>query len=853
MNASTAVPPAEALRALPGPVAGWFADRFGEPTAAQRLAWPALAAGANLLLSSPTGSGKTLAAFAPVLGHLLAGERPGRCLYVAPLKALVNDIRKGLRAAVRQLRARLAEAPQVRIGVRTGDTPVRARRRLLQCPPDILLTTPETLAVLLAQPAADGLLAGLRWLVVDEVHAVAATKRGADLALGLERLAELSPGLVQRVGLSATCAPLAEAARYLAGAGRSCVAAQVPDRAPLDLRIELLDQGPGFWARLVERVGAEIESNATTLVFANARGLAERLCWALSRRLPERAGQIAVHHSSLDAGRRRTAERRLKQGRLRAVVTSTSLELGIDIGAVETVVLVHPPGGAVRLLQRLGRAGHAPGRPRRGLLLAATAAELLEAAVTAAAGRSAQWERLSVPEHPLDVLCQHLVGMAARRAWHPDEALALVRRAYPYRDLPAEDFSACLDYLSGRRGDGGPWLPARLRWVGDEFTIADRRTARLLIRNLGTVLAEESRPVRLSTESKVQSPGSKVDLGLWTSDLGLPVGEVEVAFADRLRPGDRFLLDGRCLQVARADGGEVLVKEVSGRPLVPRWGRDGLPLSVELAERLYALRVRAAEALREGPRVLATLLRHDYGLDAPAAAALTAYFERQECASEIPDSRTCLVEVVAAAFTTDCYLHTSLNRAGNDALARVAVRRLARDVGRSASSVVADLGFMLSVGGAADIPVAAWRALLAADRFDEDLDAALADGPSLRERFRRVAFTGLMLLRHPLGGRRRVGGPDWAERMLYDRVFAAEPDFALLRQARREARAACDALAARAFLVQLPHGTVRVRHLPRVSPFAESWTQPAAGPVQPVLTPTEALEQLHASLTRTPA
>ncbi|HXG11896.1 MAG TPA: DEAD/DEAH box helicase [Gemmataceae bacterium] len=840
-----------ALAVLPGPVRRWFRERFGKPTAVQRLAWPALQAGEHLLLSAPTGSGKTLAAFLPILARLLTGPLCSglRALYVAPLKALCSDARKNLRFHLRDLAAFLpVGCGSVRIGLRTGDTPARVRRILRRRPPNILLTTPESLAVLLSQPAAAEQFADLRWVVVDEIHAVAGNKRGADLALSLERLTALAGGELQRIGLSATCAPLVEAARFLVGPERTCRIAAVGESAPLDLAIEPLPESGNFLTHLMDRLERELTVHRSTLIFTNTRSLAERLAWAMRRRWPAWDKEIAVHHSALARARRRRVERGMKQGRLRAVVSSTSLELGMDLGSVDAVVLVHPPGGVVRLLQRVGRGGHSPGRPRRGLVLTATPAELLEAAVTGASGRSAQWEPLRVPSHPLDVLCQQLLGMAAQRPWAPEEAFALVRRAYPYRDLARRDFDDCLDYLSGRDRNGRSWLPARLRWVEGEFVIRDRRTARLVWRNLGTILTDEQQPVHLLSGRVVRGDWS--DIPTPHSPLPTPVGELDDAFAERLQPGDRFLLDGRCLEFRRREGPKLLVDEVIGRPVVPRWNGAGWPLSADLARRLYLLRVQAAEALRDGPEALARLLQHDYGLGEPAVRLLVKHFQKQECLSEIPDSATCLVEIVPAATGADYYFHTPLGRAGNDALARVAVRRLVRDHGRSAASIVADLGFALFDRSGAELTPAELRALLAGERFDADLAAAVADSVALRECFRRVALIGLMLLRNPRGGRPRVGGPDWAERRLFDHLITADPDFVLLRQARREVHEeCCDAGAARAFAEEMAGRTLHVRRLTQASPFAQAWTQLAAGPAESAESPAEALERLHALLT----
>jgi ATP-dependent Lhr-like helicase len=843
------------------PAAEWFRRRFGEPTEIQRRAWPLIAVGGHVLLSAPTGTGKTLAAFLPPLADLLGIPRNGNlsCLYVAPLKALVNDTARTLTAHLDDLAAFVPEAALPAVAVRTGDTSAAERRALRDHPPDILLTTPESLAVLLSQPELQQRFATLRRVVVDEVHALASSKRGADLALSLERLTALAAD-PQRVGLSATATPLADAARYLAGAGRPCAVAQADLPAAMRLTLSPLADAGRFLAALVDRIVPELHANRATLIFTSTRRLAEQLAWALRRNLPGWEDCIAAHHSSLAARRRQEVEEAFKEGRLRAVVSSTSLELGIDIGPVDLVVLVHPPGDVVRLLQRIGRSGHGPRRVRRGLVLTATAAELLEAAVTAASGQAGQCEPLHVPAGPLDVLCQQVAGMAMARPWSADEMFCLVRRADPYRELARDDFDSCLRYLLGLDAAGQSWLPARLQGGADCLSIRDPGTARLLRRNLGTILDEPRCEVRILSEPASGGRQPPVPCDKQGADAPRSpalVGDIAEPFADRLHPGDRFLLDGRCLEVRQRRGPTVLVEERMGRAGVPRWGGDGWPLSTALARRLYLLRVQAAEALCEGPGTLADLLRHEYGLEGPALEAVAAHFQRQEALSEIPDTKAALVEVVVYEGGVGYWWHTPLNRLGNDALARVAVYRLARDWGRSATSVVADLGFAVHVRGGLPEhrggPPAVLRALLDAAGFDADLGTALEASPALRERFGRIALTGLMLLHNPLGQRRRVGGSDWAARRLFEQVQARESDFVLLRQARREVlENLCDAAAARDYAAELAALPLRCRWLPAPSPFAENWSQAAPGAAGSAETPAEALRRLHADLTARP-
>jgi ATP-dependent Lhr-like helicase len=831
---------------LPEPLAGWFQRRFGEPTEVQRLAWPQVAAGRHVLIGAPTGTGKTLAAFLPILANLVsrgsvsAGTSRLSCLYLAPLKALGSDTWRTLSGHLEELADLLPAEVLPRLAVRTGDTPATERRRLLRDPPDILLTTPESLAVLLSQATWQPVFAGLRQVVVDEVHALASNKRGADLSLSLERLSLLAGEALQRIGLSATAAPLAEAGRWLSGVDRPCVLVRATAGAELQLTVAPLRNSGRLLASLVDHLLPELRASRSTIVFTNTRRLAEQLGWALRRNAPEWEGQIAVHHSALSSERRRTVEEDFKAGRLRAVVSSTSLELGIDIGPIDLAVLVHPPGDVVRLLQRVGRAGHGPGRLKRGLVLAANDSELLEATVTAGScgGPAEQCEALRLPAAPLDVLCQQIAGLAAAQPSSADAVFKLVRRAAPYRDLSRQDFDDCLTYLLGQDREGQPWLPARLRGERDGFTIADARTTRLLRRNLGTILADPQYEVWHLEEEE--------------GGEGRLIGQVDQAFAERLRPGERFLLDGRCLQVRRVEAEEsvVWVEEVAGRPVVPRWGGEGWPLSAELAGRLYLLRMQAAEALREGPAALLDLLRQQYGLAEEAAAVLVDYFSRQESFSEVPDTAACLVEAVAQPWGADYYLHTPLSRPGNDALARVAVHRLARDRGLSAASIVADLGFALQVRGPLADPAPALRALLAPEGFERDLGAALAGSAAVRGRFRCVALTGLMLLRNPLGRRRRVGGGEWTQRRLFEQVQARDPQFVLLRQAEREVRSeVSDLAAALEFAQGLARRPLRCRWLPYPSPFVAAWTQEGEGAAETVESPADVLWRLHQTLT----
>jgi ATP-dependent Lhr-like helicase len=448
-----------------------------------------------------------------------------------------------------------------------------------------------------------------------------------------------------------------------------------------------------------------------------------------------------------------------------------------------------------------------------------------------------------MPRGPLDVLCQQLVGLAMAGAWTADDAFALIRRAVPYRALSRDDFDACLDYLSGRHRDGTAWLPSRLSWEGEWFTIADERTARLLRRNLGTILSEDPCAIRLQLDA-----GTGDDLP--RSSL---VGEVDEAYADRLVPGDRFMLDGRCLELRRRDGKDLFVDEVPGRPLVPRWAGATPPMALALAERLYLFRAEAAEVLRDGPAALAGWLRQG-GLGASAAGAIARLIAGQESVSEVPDLGTLLIEGVAQQSHTEFVVHTPLPGPANEVLVRVLSRRLLARHGLRSVPLAANLGLLLVLERAPAVDADAWRALFDVEQFAAEFAAGLHESQLLRERFGQVAQTGLMVLRNPAGRKRKVGGKDWAARELFDQVQAADPEFVLLRQAAADVQAsACDLDSALAFARRMPRLHVQLRWLAEPSPLGSQLLVSEAVAVEPPASRAEALADLQRDLFQTRA
>src|SRR5579864_2496944 len=460
-------------------VGAWFDRSFAAPTAAQAEAWPAIKSGRHVLISAPTGSGKTLAAFlAAIDGLVRQGLENGgledetQIVYVSPLKALSNDIQKNLAVPLagiaEELRAQGLPAIDIRTWVRTGDTPSGERQKMAKKPPHIVVTTPESLYLLLGSESGRKMLATTRAVIVDEIHALASNKRGVHLAVSLERLKSLCGDRLLRIGLSATQKPIETVARFLIGTAEAdCTIIDTGHRRARDLALEMPSSpleavmSHEVWAQVYERIAELIEAHRTTLIFVNTRRLAERATRQLSERIGDK--HIAAHHGSLAKEARLDAEQRLKRGELKVLVATASLELGIDIGDVDLVCQIGSPRSIASFLQRVGRAGHSVGGVSKGRLFPQSRDELVECAALLDAVRRGELDRLKIPENALDVLAQQITAEVSAREWPENELFSLMRGAWPYRDLPRADFDAAVAMLaegfSTRRGRRGALRP----------------------------------------------------------------------------------------------------------------------------------------------------------------------------------------------------------------------------------------------------------------------------------------------------------------------------------------------------------------------------------------------------------
>ncbi|MDQ3413965.1 MAG: DEAD/DEAH box helicase, partial [Verrucomicrobiota bacterium] len=742
VRSQPAVTNEDLFRRLHPRLAQWFRAAYGSFTDAQLRCVPSILEGESILLTSPTGSGKTLAGFLGVFDYLLRRLDPGKlslgvhCLYVSPLRALTYDIGKNLRAPLVEMELE----KELLIHVRTGDTRASERAKFRRKPAHFLVTTPESLAVMLAQESYATHLASCRFVIVDELHSFAGNKRGVDLALSLERLEELTvaggvvpgrerasgasaagdtvPGYnsaVCRVGLSATAAPLDLLAKFLAGGDRPCriARAKIEKESIVEVfsPIRRKPYPPAGYTgiRLYAELAELIRSRRSVIVFTNVRSAAEQLGLRLKELLPELANQIETHHASLDRSVRLEVEDRLKNGELRAVVCSTSLELGIDIGAVDLVVMVATPKGVSRAIQRIGRSGHSLNKSSHGVLVATNINDLVEATATAQLVREAVLDPIQVLEKPNDVLAQHIVGMAALAPIAVEDAFAIVRRAYPFRALERDEFEHVLEYLIG----GGESLQrqytglfGKIAIVEGMISLAHPRVTREFLVNIGTIVSEGFVSVLLGRRR---------------------LGSVEEGFIKQLQVGDLFVLGGRVVRLIDTGVQEAYVERADGHlPTIPRWNAAKMPLTSGLARAVRDLRAELNDRLRTGPDAEAIdWLVESYQISIANAQPIVEFFRAQLAISEIPVVGKLLIDLYREDDFSHYFFHALIGRSANDALSRIVALRVRDRIGGNALVTIDDYGFLLTLRRFQELPLAQWKGCFRRAEAEEDLHAAL--------------------------------------------------------------------------------------------------------------------------------
>ncbi len=820
-----------------GAVARWFAARFGAPTGVQARAWRALCAHRHTLIAAPTGSGKTLAAFLAAIDALVRDGLAGRLadatrvLYVSPLKALSNDIQRNLEEPLAGIRAELARAglPEVEIRslVRTGDTPQSERAAMRRHPPHILVTTPESLYILLTSDGGRGLLGAVRTVIVDEIHALAPNKRGAHLALSLERLAALTPAPPVRIGLSATQRPVEEVARFLTGAAGACAIVDAGHVRARDLALELPPSpleavmSAEVWDEIYDRLAQLIAAHRTTLVFVNTR----RLCERVARHLGERLGGEAVtsHHGSLAREHRLEAERRLKAGSLRALVATASLELGIDIGDVDLVCQLGSPRSIAAFLQRVGRSGHAVAGTPRGRLFPLSRDELVECAALLDAVARGELDRIALPRRPLDVLAQQIAAEVACREWGEDELYACFTRAAPYRDLARADFDAVVRVLAAGFATGRGRRGALIHRDGVHRRLRARRGTRLTALTGGGTIPD------LADYQVILEPEGRF------------IGTLNEDFAIESLAGDIFQLGNHSYRIRRVEAGTVRVEDARGQPPnLPFWIGEAPGRSDELSRAVSRLRAATAKRLAAGGVAAAGAeLAADRGLGPAAAAQIAEYLGAAHAAlGALPTEDTVILErffdesggmqlVVHAPFGS------RINRAWGLALRK----RFCRKFNFELQAAATEDAIVLSLTAAHSFPLAEVARYLHPASARAVLVQALLAAPLFTTRWRWVATIALALPRFQ-GGRRtppqiqRMRAEDLLGAAFPDQVACAEnlagdrevPDHPLVEQTLRDClEEAMDAAGLERVLAGIEAGSIRVLacDLAEPSPLAQ--------------------------------
>lgn len=754
-------------------IAEWFQTSIGTPTEVQAEAWPAIQSGQDALIAAPTGSGKTFAAFLSSIDRLFTQalarelEDHTQVLYVSPLKALSNDIQKNLRQPLAEIGEAALQAgllmPELRVLVRTGDTPMADRQQMLKRPPHILVTTPESLFILLTAEKSRRLLHTVRTVIVDEIHALAPNKRGAHLALSLERLEALTLTKPQRIGLSATQRPIELVARFLAGERPLPTVIDVGHKRQMDVAVEVPRDElsavvtNAIWSDVYDRVAALVREHRTTLVFVNTRRLAERVAHHLEERLRDLGpGSVAAHHGSLSRQIRLSAEERLKSGTTRVVVATASLELGIDVGTVDLVCQIGSPRAIATCLQRIGRAGHWIRAIPKGRLFATTRDELLECAALIRAIRVGTLDQISVPPAPLDILAQQVVAACASHTWTEAQLYALVRRAFPYRELERSEFDRIVQMLaegiSTNRGRG----LAYLHHDRIHHTVKGRRGARLAAITSGGAIPDTA------------------NYAVVAEPEGTVVGSVDEDFAVESLAGDIMLLGNTSWRIKGVEMGRVRVEDAHGAPPnIPFWRGEAPSRTAELSAEVAKLREEIAQQASGMGQVAIgnDWLRAECGLDARGAQQAVEYvLSGRAVLGTVPTQAT----IVAERFFDESggmqlVIHAPFGGRINKAWGLALRKRFCVTFDFELQAAATDNGLVISLGEKHSFPLESVFGYLHSHTVREVLLHAVLAAPMFATRWRWNASRSLALLRFSNG--KKV--PPQIQRMKAEDLLAA--------------------------------------------------------------------------------
>lgn len=764
----------------------WFKNKFDGFTESQKLSIMDVHKGNNILISSPTGSGKTLTAFLSIISQLTMLSDMDKledkvyCIYISPLKALDNDIEKNIDEPLREIEKIAGKELGIRKAVRTGDTTQYERTKMLKKPPHILITTPETLSILLCAPKFREKIQDVGYVIIDEIHSLADNKRGVHLSLTLERLQNLA-GKFTRIGLSATVSPLEKVAHYLVGSQdgevRDCKIVDVNYLKQLDMKVlspvdDIINSDPKEINNATYKLLDElIQAHKTTLIFTNTRSGTESVVFNLKKRFKDRYNDtnIMTHHSSLSKESRLETEDKLKNGELKVVVSSTSLELGIDIGYIDLVILISSPKSVSRALQRIGRSGHKLHEKSKGRIIVVDRDDLVECSLILKNAIEGKIDEIHIPENCLDVLAQHIYGIAIESRQDIDTIYDLVKRSYCYRDLSINDYLSVLSYLAGEYTDlEDRYVYAKI-WADYDTNMFGKRgkLARMLYStNIGTI------PDRSSARVKC---------------AGQIVGHVEEDFMEKLQKGDTFVLGGKIYRFNYARGMTLNVTPSSGPPSIPSWFSEQLPLSFDLALEIQRFRALMEGKLQYGrsKEEIMDFIHEFLYVDYNAANSIYEYFREQYLYAVIPSNKKLLIEHYKGFGNRKFVVfHTCFGRRVNDALSRAVAYILAKKYKRDIMISISDNGFYLSSEG----KIGGLEAFqdLTSENIEEILIKAIDKTETLAGRFRHCAGRALMILRRYKGKEKSVSRQHIKGKILLNFVKEIDENFSILKEARRE-------------------------------------------------------------------
>ncbi|OYT32127.1 ATP-dependent helicase [Candidatus Woesearchaeota archaeon ex4484_78] len=795
----------------------WFYNKFVKYSLPQLYGVYEIHSRNNILISAPTGATKTLTGFLAILNELVDSAEKEKlqekvyCVYVSPLKALNNDISKNLKEPLAEIEKTAGKKLGIRIAVRTGDTTQTEKQKMLRKPPHILITTPESLAIMLASPKFRENLKQVEWCIIDEIHALAENKRGVHLSLSLERLQHLSKGIC-RVGLSATVSPLKEVAEFLVGHERECKIIDVQFLKNLDLKVispvnNLIETTHSeIHYKMYKLIDELIQKHKTTLIFTNTRSATERVVDYLKTKFPKKyIGNIGAHHGSLSKKSRQDIEEKLRKGELKCVVSSTSLELGIDIGYIDLVLCLGSPKSVARFLQRAGRSGHKLHETVKARIIVLDRDDLVECAVLLKSAIEKKIDKIHIPKNALDVLAQQITGMSIEQVWEEKELYELIKKSYCYKNLSLKDFKDILKYLAGEFVDlEERHIYARI-WRKDGKIGKRGKLARVIyMTNIGTIPDESYITVKINDQV---------------------LGKLDEMFVERMKPGDVFVLGGETYMFKYTRGMTAQVSASANRPpTVPSWISEMLPLSFDLANEIGRFRRLMLEKFtykKNKAEIIEFIHKYLY-VDDKAANAIYEYFKEQyDYAKTIPTDKTIIVEHTQDERGTKTVIHSHFGRRVNDCLSRAVAFAISRTQHKDVELGINDRGFYIS--GISTEKVLKAIKILKSEKLNIVMNAAIEKSEMFKRRFRHCATRALMILRNYMGRKKRVGRQQISAQILINALRKIDTNFTILREAKRESlEDAMDIENTKKILKKIQEENIKLKEIktPIPSPFA---------------------------------